>query len=511
MTTPSPALLRAIEHYQAALPQGELLSFDLSASDRLGVPCQSAIFFDPSGRTRGGFGYGSTPEQALVGALGEMTEEFHLSRGVRASVPLVGSYLDMVRAHGADGVADPLSLCLEAGSSYSPEMPLRWLATRRHPDGQQVLVPLEWVACYGGDAEFHLDGTPPLITPITNGLGAGLSFEQALCHGMLELLQRDGNSVRFRALARGVAVDLSTIQDAEARAILDRLDRAGVDVRLKVASTDMELANVYAVGCDREEIEGAAPIMALGCGEACHPVAEIAIRKALLEFCASRARLAFCHGPLERAAQVAPPGYLERLLERIDAAHEEPRALESMLRWIAMPLREIKALLEPRVYRVDESIAFSALPTADEAAMSDKKALLDSIVSRLHAAGLQVLVADFSPPDGSVAALKVIVPGLEVETMSYGRIGERNLRRLIENAQNGDVALAGVGAPPANAREIRLSDAAKARVGGRAWLDVEALDEVLGPLYSLYREPGRHVAPMLARGGASGEQLTFAD
>lgn len=497
MTTPTPALTRAIELYQAALPPGELLSFDLSGADRLGVPCQSATFFDPQGRTRGGFGYGSTPEQALVGALGEMTEEFHLSRGVRGSALLSGSFHDMVRAHGADGVADPLGLCLEAGSDYSPQMPLQWIATRRYPDGQQVLVPIEWVACYAGDAGSNPGGAPPLITPITNGLGAGLSFEQALCHGLLELLQRDGNSVRFRALARGTAIDLSTIQDAQARAILDRLDRQGVQVRLKVAGTDMGMANVYAVGFDREAVEGAAPIMALGCGEACHPVAEIAIRKALLEFCASRARLSFCHGPLERAARVAPPGYLERILVRIDEAHEEPRALDSMRRWIAMPLAEIQALLAPRVYRVDESIAFSDLPTRDETVLGDKKALLDLIAGRLEEAGLQVLVADFSPPDGSVWALKAIVPGLEVETMSYRRIGERNLCRLLENAQDGDVALAHIGAAPANAREIRLSAQAQERIGGRAWLDVEALERVLGPLYSLYREPGRHVAPML--------------
>lgn len=501
MTTPTPALLRAIELYRAALPPGELLLFDLSAADRLGVPCQSATFFDPEGRMRGGIGYGSSPEQALVGALGEMTEEFHLSRGVQSCPRLLGSYLDMVRERGSGGVIDPLSLCLQAGSDYSPEMPLQWIEARRYPSGEPVLLPIEWVACYPGDAGLNPGGAPPLITPITNGLGAGLSFEQALCHGLLELLQRDGNSVRFRALARGTAVDLSSIQDPESRVILGKLEREGVDVQLKVASTETGLANVYAVGCDRADSAQAAPIMAAGCGEACHPVAQVAVRKALLEFCASRSRLAFCHGPLERAAQVAPSGYMERVLPGLDAGHEEARSLESMLLWIAMPLAEIRELLSQRVYRVDESIPFSSLPSADEAELSDKKALLDAVVSRIEEQGLQVLVADFSPPGGEVAALKAIVPGLEVETMSYARIGERNLRRLIENARAGDVPLAGVGAAPAGGREIRLSQAAQERVGGRAWLDVEALSQVLGPLYSLYREPGRHIAPFLAEQG----------
>jgi ribosomal protein S12 methylthiotransferase accessory factor len=494
---------RAIALYQAALPPGELMTFDLSRADRLGVPCQSATFFDPEGRMRGGIGYGTSREAALVGALGEMTEEFQLSRGIQSQPRTVGSYLDMVRERGAQGVIDPLTLCLEAGSNYSPEMPLQWFEVQRYPSGEKVLVPIEWVACYGGDVGQNPGGAPPLITPITNGLGAGLSFEQALCHGLLELLQRDGNSVRFRALARGTAVDLDSIQDPEARAILEKLDREGVDVRLKIASTQMGLANVYAVGCDRDEREGAAPIMAVGCGEACHPVAEVAVRKALLEFCASRSRVAFCHGPLQHAAQIAPEGYMERVLPQLAPENEETRALESLLRWIAMPLPEIRELLSRRVYRVDESVTFDSLPTADEETLRDKKALLDLLVERLHAEGLQVLVADFSPPDGSVSAIKAIVPGLEVETMSYSRIGERNLLRLIENTATGDVPLAGIGEAPAGARPILLTEEATQRVGGPAWLDIEALSQVLGPLYSLYREPGRHIAPWLAEGRSS--------
>ena len=37
-----------------------------------------------------------------------------------------------------------------------------------------------------------------------------------------------------------------------------------------------------------------------------------------------------------------------------------------------------------------------------------------------------------SPPDSPVKVVKTIVPGLEAETMSYHRIGERNARKLLE-------------------------------------------------------------------------------
>jgi len=67
--------------------------------------------------------------------------------------------------------------------------------------------------------------------------------------------------------------------------------------------------------------------------------------------------------------------------------------------------------------------------------------------------------------------------------------------------QAGDVALAGIGAAPPNARPIRLTEETQARVGGPAWLDVEGIARVMGPLYSLYREPGRHVAPFVLERG----------
>ena len=66
-----------------------------------------------------------------------------------------------------------------------------------------------------------------------------------------------------------------------------------------------------------------------------------------------------------------------------------------------------------------------------------------------------------------VAVVKAVVPGLEVETVSYGRrIDERNLRRLLAH----DSPLVGLGAPLTGAEAIRLTAAAEARVGGPAWL-----------------------------------------
>jgi ribosomal protein S12 methylthiotransferase accessory factor len=88
-------------------------------------------------------------------------------------------------------------------------------------------------------------------------------------------------------------------------------------------------------------------------------------------------------------------------------------------------------LLEDPVYAIHSHVAFSDLPHT-ELDPGDRAKLLVVVVDRLRDAGLDVLYVDYSSPNGEVSAVKANVPGLEVETMSYGRIGPRNLRRLLE-------------------------------------------------------------------------------
>lgn len=85
-------------------------------------------------------------------------------------------------------------------------------------------------------------------------------------------------------------------------------------------------------------------------------------------------------------------------------------------------------------------------------------------------------------------AVRVIVPGLEVETMSYYRIGERNAAKLIA----ADSPLIAWGEPNATRLPVRLTREARDRLGGTPLLDTAEVDRRVGELYPLYREPGAH-------------------
>jgi len=483
-------LPQPVTSYQAALPAGELLDFPLTALDRVGVATWSVTFWPEQLPNAGGHGYGTTDAEAMTSAYGELSEVVHTSAATRRLPRRRATYHELLAEVGPRGVVDPITLCLEAGSAYSPDQPLEWVPISRWGTDEAVLVPIEFVAFQGADI-----GTPPpggwLITPITNGLGAGPTLQHALGHGLLELLQRDGNSVNFRALAQDTVVSLDGVTDPETLALLARLDDEGVEVLVKPASTDFGLTNLYVVGADRDPDAGN-PLMAAACGEAAHPDREVALRKALLEFAAARVRLAFTHGPLDAVERAAPPRYLEVYTRRHSLAGEEERALQAMLAWTALPNGTLRAALADTVLAARTTIPFTDLPTVTTPP-ADRAALTALVIERLIADGFDILYADCSPPDApEVRVIKAIVPGLEVETMSYGRIGARNLRRLL--ARGGDIA--GLGTPPPGALPIRLTAAERAALGTAAWLDPAAVERHVGPLYVLYREPGRHSAAL---------------
>ena len=174
-----------------------------------------------------------------------------------------------------------------------------------------------------------------------------------------------------------------------------------------------------------------------------------------------------------------------------------------MMDWTDMGAADLKRALDGSVFCVRSKKPFRELPGADRppsSEPSDTRSRGRIARERLEAAGFDVLYVDCSPRDGSVGVVKVIVPNLEVETMSYYRIGERNTRKLLERGS----PLIVFGDETETRRPVRLAPEAAERLapltGGRAPLfDTAEADRIVGPLYPLYREPeAHHVAYRLA-------------
>ena len=486
--------------YIDSMPPGRVELFSLTPLDRTGIPCWNIIFLAADGKpfkgeTPHGVGYGATDADAIIGTTGELAEAVHSASGF-AALPIRTASFAALRAElGARGVADPLTLCLPAGSAVNADTIMDWVPAQRWPSGETVLVPAEMAACATGDLR---PGATPFTTPITNGLGAGPTLDFAIGHGIGELLQRDGNGLGFRAMDRGIVLDLGEgPADPRTRALLQRFERAGIEVLPKFATDEFGVANLYVVGGE-PDASSPFPLMVTACGEAASLDREQALLKALLEFASSRMRKTFSHAPMDRVAHVAPPGYVERFRRYHTLAGEESRALRAMKAWCGSTSAELRAALSTSVLARTETRRFDTLPVWTGALTGT--AAVQELARRLGDAGMEILFLDFSPSHArDVHVVKVIVPGLEVETMSYHRIGERGVRKLLERSS----PLAGLGAPPEGALPVRMPAEAVARLGGPAWLDVAAVDRLVGDLYPLYREPLVHSAPIALEMSAS--------
>ncbi len=472
--------------FRATLPADKpQSSFRIDHLDRIGVPVVQANVSLGGVPTTSGHGYGFTEIEAAVGAWGELCEELHCNAWLQRTPGIQASYAELLRVHGPRGVADPLTLCLPAGSAYDDAMTLTWVAGRRHGADEPVWVPREWVATY----PYQLNEPARLIVPITNGLGAGFDAGHAIAHGVMELLQRDGNVLTYRALDQGVVVDVDTDEGPEVMGLLERLRDLGIAVRVKLACTDFGLTNLYVVGDDHGQ--PTVPIQVTACGEASHPDRSRALRKALLEFIGSRARKAATHGPLDLLRATLPADYIDAEMATAMTV-DETRSLEAMAEWLPQPVEELRRRLSGSVFSERRRVPMSSLPTVAPEAVATGDARLALLAQRLAADGLDILYVDCSPRDGTVSVVKTIVPGLESETMSYHRVGWRGVRRLRERS---DELLHP--APGPGLARVRLRPADEERVGGPAWFDIALAQRLVETLYPLYRESTVLSAQML--------------
>lgn len=475
----------------AALPPGEVGDVELSSADRTGVAVVAADHADPAAEwpRSGAFGYGLSAERARVAAHAELAEEMLLARRLRELEPVRGSFTELRAARGDDRVVDPVALVLPAGTDYDPDAARWWLPTTRWRTGEEVLVPAEFAAAYPVDLDWQ-PAEERLVTVITNGCGAGDTAERAVGHALGELLQRDGNATAFRALDRGIVIDTDGVTDPDTRRLLDHLADVGITVVPKLASTAFGVTDLHVVGYDTDPADAPHPISVTACGEAAHPDREEALQKALLEFCSARVRKLVAHADLDTVGPLFDARYWERELAH-PVPPQERRAFEAMADWIARGPAELRDLLEPTVLARRGRVAFTDLPHTP--GLSEPGALLDDLLGRLDGFDVLTVVADA----GSAVTAKVVVPGLEVETMSYGRIGARGVERLLARGSD----LVGLGDPPRpGAQPVALTAEGRERLGGPAWLDRAAVDRTVGELYPLYREPSRHALARAAAG-----------
>lgn len=370
---------------------------DVTGLDYVGIPVWAAVRPIPDDSAISvQNGKGPTRMHARAGAMMEAIEHYCCERPPHDLER--ASYRALRRKAAA---VDPKSLILDPRADYADTLPLTWLHGTDLYSRAEVMVP----ACAVLKPR-HADRGPQVFRGSTNGLASGNTVEEAVCHGLAEVIERDAWTLaivrgmlvpRIRAIAgavrAGAACHLSQIQEADPdgglfpivdpRTLPDLPDRlagkftaAGIRVVIREITSDLGVPTFVAAGWEAPRGGGPGHFH---CGLGTHPDARVAVTRALTEL--AQSRLTIFQGVREDIDKVA----------RLDGAVDRPaRSL-----WLSNgPMKSFAAI---PTYRTDD--------------------ILDDIrfMARcLESAGLKELIAvDLTRPEVGLPVVKVIVPGLE--------------------------------------------------------------------------------------------------
>ena len=203
---------------------------DITNLDRIGIPVFSSIRpMADRGAVSVYNGKGATPTEARVSAMMEGLERY--SAEVRDRELTIARYSSL----GAEAL-DPVDLILPAGAEADAEIP--WVLGWDIMNDVEIQVP--------ANAVFHPLSSDyrRLFRTNTSGLASGNVIEEAIFHGLAEVIERDAWALV--ETTRNMGPLISDVDDGQAKDLLDKFAAAGVDVYLRDITSDIGVATCAA-------------------------------------------------------------------------------------------------------------------------------------------------------------------------------------------------------------------------------------------------------------------------
>jgi YcaO-like protein with predicted kinase domain len=335
---------------------------DVTALDAVGIPVYQAV--RPDGLSLSvSQGKGATPEAARVSAAMEAVELWHAEH--LDGLPQIEMSVREMRYANPVGVEDLPWTTPHARRFDGAAIP--WLRALPLLGRRPGWLPR---------AVVDLDLRPPeafvptLFHVSSNGLASGNCLEEALLHGLCELVERHALAVAREDRQRHrVPLDAERV-DPGCREMIGRLRRAGGRVRIFDVTCGIAVPAFFV-----EAVFPDLPRVWMGSG--CHPAPEVALSRALTE--AAQSRLTYIAGARDDIVPVAP--------------------------WQeAAPHRAFDSLAEaPGGRALADVEGFSGATVAED---------LEWVLDRLAANGLRPYYVDLTRPDLGIAVAKAFVAGL---------------------------------------------------------------------------------------------------
>lgn len=352
---------------------------DITKLDRIGIPVFSCIRpAAADGAVSVYNGKGATPLAARVSAIMEGIERFSGEIGERKLLAAAYSDLDENKC------ISPGDLILTPGARYDKK--ISWTSGYRlnmkTMDTEDILIP--------ADAVFHPMPAEydRLVKTNTNGLASGNSIEEALFHGLCEVIERDAWSLVEASGFAGPVIE--NIDDEDINYLWDMFKKKGVDVILRDITSDVGLPTIAAVADDL--LLKDPTLLCTGMGT--HSSKKIAALRALTEVAQSRATQ--IHG----AREDTTTGDMRKRI-----GYDRMKRLNS--RW----------------FDKSDRINFKDIKECSKDDFLDE---IKQVGQRLSSVGLnEIVFADLTHEKLGIPVVRAIVPGAECYSVDHERKGKR--------------------------------------------------------------------------------------
>lgn len=362
---------------------------DITDLDRIGLPIYTAIRpTAEDGAVSIYGGKGITKDHARASAMMEGFERYSAERHESDETTI--ATLEEISSKGNYINPESLNLPKDFKKQNLDSMKLEWSIAKDIISDDEYFVPTN--AIY--HPYIHSEDSESLFKSNTNGLASGNILEEAILHGIFEVIERDAWSIFELTHKNYSQIDLDSIESDIVNDTIDKFESEGIKIKLMDFTADINVPTIAASADDT--VTRDAGLLTLGMGTHLDP--EVAILRALTEVAQSRATQ--INGAREDTV-------------RADFAREA--GYERMKRINKYYFRE-----------EDEKIALSSIENKSTTSINrDLEIVKDELIANDID---KILYHDLTRPELDVSVVRVIIPEMELFALDPSRAGYRFLK-----------------------------------------------------------------------------------
>lgn len=362
---------------------------DITDLDRIGLPVYTAI--RPTAEYGGVSVYGGkgiSKDHAKASAMMEGFERYSAER--QESDEIIISSANEISTKGDYINPKSLNLPKEFEKKDISDIRLEWSMAHDLITDNDYYIPTN--AIY--HPYTHDNNVESLFKSNTNGLASGNILEEAILHGIFEVIERDAWSIFELTHKNYSQIDLDTIESETINETIEKFTSNGINIKLMDFTADIDVPTIAASADDT--VTRDAGLLTLGIGTHLDP--EVAILRALTEVAQSRATQ--INGAREDTV-------------RADFAREAG-------------YERMKRINKYYFKQEEEQISLSDIENKSTTSINED---LEIVKNELTSNEIKhVLYHDLTRPELDVSVVRVVIPEMELYALDQSRAGYRFLR-----------------------------------------------------------------------------------